>query len=178
MKTLSEPAERERRALSFQQRFIQLVKEEAESEPIGEWTPEAFEFWLAMLRSVRDRLRRVRGGLERTLARGVEANAFACSYGENSKAINGLLEAVRTLTGLFSTADAEATGLAAATEELLIEARAYRDRVLEVLSLATGPLPALDLDRLKQESDADFAAGRFVAYTDPAEMQKGLTPDG
>src|SRR5258708_3391471 len=54
------------------------------------------------------------------------------------------------------------------------DTKAFRDRLAEALSLASRPPVPVDLHRLKEESDADFAAGRFTSFETPDDLLKGL----
>ena len=50
----------------------------------------------------------------------------------------------------------------------------FRDRLATALALASRPPVAVNWDRLKEEADADFAAGRSVTFETPEDMLKGL----
>ena len=54
---------------------------------------------------------------------------------------------------------------------------ACRDFLAAALARAKTPPPRLDLRRLKEESDADFAAGRSITYNSLDELQADLTGD-
>jgi hypothetical protein len=112
---------------------------------------------------------------ENDLAEGVEARSFVSSHGpilpateEHQVQLGRLLEELSGATGTV------AESFVAELRLLEKDTKAFRDRLAEALSLASRPPVPVDWDRLKEESDADFAAGRCTSIKTPEDMLKGL----
>jgi hypothetical protein len=134
---------------------------------------------VGIVRELRDSVARMRQEFEDELARGVEARSFALSYGEIFSAAEDHLLSLRGLLKELS-GDIKGTTEESFVKELRLlehENIAFRDRMAEALSLASKPPRSLDWERLKQESDADFAAGRFTTFATPEDMLKDLAGD-
>ncbi len=156
---------------TLQRRLLQTVGEAVANDRFG----ETIQLGVGVVRELRESVARMRREFEADLAEGVEAHSFARSCGpilsatdEHQIQLGRLLE---ELSGAQGTA---AEPFLAELRLLEKETEAFRDRLAEALSLASRPPAPVDWDRLKEESDADFAAGRFTTFESPEDMLKGL----
>ena len=160
----------------LQRRLLQTVGEAVRKDAHEDGHEENVRLGMGIVRELRDSIARMRQEFEDELARGVEARSFAVSYGEILSAAD---EHLLSLRGLLQELSGDIKG---ATEESFVkelrlleqENTAFRDRIAEALSLATKPPRPVDWERLKRESDADFAAGRFTTFETPEDMSKDL----
>jgi hypothetical protein len=67
---------------SLERRFLQSVREEAESHPIAEWPSGSLELCHSLFQKMRADAAKIRGGIENLLAEGVDARAFAANFRE------------------------------------------------------------------------------------------------
>src|SRR5262249_34892127 len=130
------------------------------------------------VRKMRENFARQRELLERVLADGIEARSFArvsrpllSVTDEQIATVRGLVEQLSPMP------DAASATLAAEVRLLEQVAQPFRDLLAEALSRASEVPRQIDWKRLKQESDADFAAGRFVTFEAPEDVRKGLARD-
>jgi hypothetical protein len=160
---------------SLEQRLLQTVKEEVESKSVRDWPHESVELCVVLLRQIRERTAGMHRTLEEILAEGVEARSFARDGTPLLAAAEDRAASIREfIEKLSSSEDAVSAKLLMELHALEEEEKAYRDLLAEALARVSAPSPSMDWDRLKQEADADFAAGRFVTFTTPEEMVKGL----
>lgn len=160
---------------SLNRRFLQAVREEMAAEPIREWPERSLQLALKVFREIRASAADMRHALEEELANGVEARSFVLSYGQYLPVAEDHLAFIRELVeSLSKVGDA-------ATESLLVELRllqqehqTFRDLLAQALALASEPPGPIDWAQLKQESDADYAAGRSTVFATPEDMLKGL----
>ncbi len=135
---------------------------------------ETIRLGAGVVREVRESVARMRQELEE----GSNARSFARSYGPIVPDADEYLVQLGSLLEELSDADGTAAELFIAELRLLKkEAEAFRNRLAEALSLAAESPRPLDWDRLKSESDADFAAGRFTTFETSEAMRKGLAGD-
>jgi hypothetical protein len=160
---------------SLEQRLLQTVKEEVEVKSVRDWPQESVELCLVLLQQIRERTAGMHRTLEEVLAGGIEARSFAREGAPLLAAAENRAASIReVIEKLSSSEDAVSVKLLTELHALEGEEKAYRDLLAEVLARVSAPSPSMDWDRLKQEADADFAAGRFVTFTTPEEMVKGL----
>lgn len=166
-------------APSLELRLLQTVKEEVEARSVEEWPQKSVETCLILVRQFRKRTVDLRKELEEVLASGIEARSFSPQGASLRAAADEFAAAIRELIDkLSSSEDSASARLLAELHALAEEAKAYRDLFAEALARVSAAPPSMDWDRLKQEADADFAAGRLVRFTTPEEMVKGLAgPD-
>lgn len=162
-------------APSLERRLLRTVREEVEAKSVREWPEETVELCMVLLWEIRRRTAGMLRTLEQILAEGVEARSFVRDAApllaieeENAASID---EIINTLS---SSEDPASAKLLTVVRSLEKEEKAFRDLLAEALARVSVPPPAMDWDRLKQETDADFASGRFVTFTTPEEMAKGL----
>jgi len=133
---------------------------------------------VGIVHEVREDIAREVREFEDELVRGVEARSFARSYGPLLDATDeSQVQLGRLLAELAGAEGTVAQPFLAELRLLDQETAAFRDRLAKALSLASQPPPAIDWDRLKEESDAEFAAGRFTTFERPEDMLKGLAGD-
>ena len=158
----------------LQRRLLQTVAEAVRKDG----HEENVRLGVGIVRELRDSVARMRREFEDELARGVEAHSFSLSYGEIFCAAD---EHLLSLRGLLQELSGDIKGPEESfVKELRLleqENSAFRDRMAEALSLASKPPRPVDWERLKQESDADFAAGRFTTFETPEDMSKDLAGD-
>jgi hypothetical protein len=136
---------------------------------------ETIRLGVGVVRELRESVARMRRELEDNLAEGVEARSFARSSGPTLPVMDEYLLQLGGLLEELSGADGTpAEGFVTELRLLEKETEAFRDRLAEALSLVSQPPGPVDWDRLKRESDADFAAGRFTTFETPEDMLKGL----
>jgi hypothetical protein len=156
---------------TLQRRLLLTVGEAVANNPLG----ETVQLGVGVVRELRQSVVRGRRELEDDLARGVEARSFVRSYGPTlSAADEYLLQLERLMEELSGAEETPAKSFVAELRLLEKEAKAFRDRLAEALSLASKPPRPVDWDQLKEESEADFAAGRFTSYATPEDLLKGL----
>ena len=132
---------------------------------------ETIRLGVGIVREVRESVARIRQELEDELARGVEPRSFAASHGPVLRDMDEHQVHLKRLLGeLAGTEGSVAEPFIAELRLLETEAQAYRDRLAEALSLASKPPGPVDWERLKEEADADFAAGRFTTFVTPEDM--------
>jgi hypothetical protein len=141
---------------------------------VNDRVEETIRLGVGVVRELRDSVARRRREFEDDLAEGVEARAFARSHGPNLPAMDEDLLQLGRLVEALSGAGGPAESFIAELRLLEQETKAFRDLVAEALSLASKPPGPVDWERLKQESDADFAAGRFTTLETPEDLLKGL----
>jgi hypothetical protein len=162
----------------LQRRLLQTVADAVRKDG----HEENVRLGVGIVRELRDSVARMRQEFEDELARGIEARSFSLSYGEILCAAD---EHLLSLRGLLKELSADIGDIKRTTEESFVkelrlleqENTAFRDRMAEALSLASKPPRSVDWERLKQESDADFAAGRFTTFATPEDMSKDLAGD-
>lgn len=160
---------------SLEQRLLHTVKEEAEAKSVRDWPPESVDLCLLLLQQLRERTVNMHRALQEMLANGVEARSLARDGAAILAAVEDNAADIRELTGkLASLDDVASARLLAALRSLEKEEKAFRDLLAEALARVSTPPPAMDWERLKREADSDFADGRFVSFTTPEEMIKGL----
>jgi hypothetical protein len=160
---------------SLERRLLQTVKEEVEAKAVREWPQESVELCLVLLRRFRERMAGLRRELDEVLTRGVEARSFAGEGVRPLAAADDFAVSIRELLEKLSPSeDAASASLLAELHALAEEARAYHDLLTEALARVSTPPPPMDWERLKQEADADFTAGRFMTFTTEEEMFEGL----
>jgi hypothetical protein len=135
---------------------------------------ENIRLGVGVIRQVRESVGRMRREFEDNLARGVEAGSLACSYGPMLAAATECLLQLERLLEELSTARGSAKSFIDELDLLQREYRAFRDLMAAALSLASRPSTPMDWERLRQESDADFTAGRFTTFETAEDMLKGL----
>jgi hypothetical protein len=156
---------------SFQRRLLQTV-EEAVASDLAE---EKIRLGMGIVRELRASFARMRREFEDEVARGVEARSFVREYGPTLPAADEYLASLRRLLEVLSVAEGTpAESFVAELRLLEEENKSFRDRVAEVLCLASAPPPRVDWERLKQEADADFGAGRFTTFETPEGILKEL----
>jgi hypothetical protein len=153
-------------------RLLLTVAEAVANDRLEETTRRG----VGVVHELRESVARMTQQLEGDLAAGVEARSFARSHGallpvteENLAQLERLLQQVSP-----AAAGATAESLAAELRLLQQQTQAFRDRLAAALDLASRPTPAVDWQRLRQEVEADFAAGRFTAFATPDELVNGL----
>ena|SRR5579859_5188185 len=160
---------------SLDQRLLRTVREEVAAEPVREWPERSLQLALKVLREMRASAADMRHALEEELANGVEARSFVRSYGQYLPVAEDHLAFIRELVDSLSQAgDAATESLLAELRLLQQEHQVFRDLLAEALTRASEPPRPIDWNQLKRESDADFAAGRFAAFSSPDEMLQGL----
>jgi hypothetical protein len=160
----------------LQRRLLQTVGEavvndglEAETIRLGE----------GIVRELRESVARMRREFEDEIAQGVEAGSFVRAYGPTLPAADEYLVSLEQLQLELSEAEGTIAGSFLAELRLLEqENKAFRDQIARALALASKVPGPIDWQRLKQESDADFAAGRFTSFESAEEMLEGLAGDG
>lgn len=156
---------------TLQRRLLQTVGEAVANDRFG----ETIRLGVGIVREVREDIAREVQEFEDELSRGVEARSFVGSHGPILDAWNEAQVQLRRLLEVLASAEGTVAEPFLAELRLLEqETTAFRERLAEAVSLASQPPPAIDWDRLKRESDADFAAGRFTTYERPEDMHKGL----
>jgi hypothetical protein len=159
-------------------RFLQSARDEVAAKPVHEWSEEEIQLCLSLFRKIRESAADAREEVEEKLDRGVEARSFVHEYARFLPSAEEHQALIRELVQTLSQAeDAASERLAAELRLLEQEDRALRDLLTDALSRASGPLPAIDWDRLKEELDGEFAAGRFTRFETEEEMRKGLVGD-
>jgi len=156
---------------TLQRRVLQVVSEAVANDRFG----EAIRLGVGIVHEFRESVARMCREFDDDLAKGVEARSFVRTYGQLLRDTDELLVQLGRL--LEEIAGAEGTAAESfVTEMRLLEedTGAFRVRLAEALSLASQPPVPVDWDRLKEESDADFAAGRFTTFETPEDMLKGL----
>lgn len=162
-------------APSLERRLLQTVKEEVEARSVREWPPESVELCLLLLRQIRERTAGMLQTLKEVLERGVEAHSFAREGAPILAAAEDRAASIREFIAKLSPSeDAASARLLTALHSLEEAEKAFRDLLAEALARVSVPPPAMDWDRLKQEANADFAAGRSVTFATSEEMLKGL----
>jgi hypothetical protein len=160
---------------SLERRLLQTVKEEVEAKSLRDWPQESIELSLVLLRQIRETTTGMLRTLEEILAEGVEARSFVRDGAPILKAAEDRAASIREFIEKLSAAeDAASAQLLAALRSLEQEERAFRDLLSGALTRVSTPPPGMDWDRLKRDSDADFAAGRFVRFETAEEMSEGL----
>jgi hypothetical protein len=146
--------------------------------PTADDIDEAIRLGVGIVRELRESVARMRREFEDELAEGVEARSFYRSY---SPLLPPTDDCIRELGRLLEAlAGAEGTAGESFVAELRLLEKEYittRDFLAEALARASEPPRPIDYERLKQQSDADFAAGRFVTFETPEDVRKGLTSD-
>jgi hypothetical protein len=161
MTTLSTP--------TLQSRLLRTVGEAVATNP--EDVGETIRLGVGIVRELRESVARMRQEIEE----GDEARLITESYGALMAAADENLIQLGNLIRLLP--DGQGTPAQPFIAELRLlkgETDVFRNRLAEALSLASQPPKPLDWDRLKAESDADFAAGRFTSFDTPEAMKKGL----
>ena len=156
----------------LQRRLLQTVAEAVRKDG----HEENVRLGVGIVRELRDSVARMRQEFEDELARGLEARSFALSYGEIFCAADEHLLSLRGLLKELS-GDIKGTTEESFVKELRLleqENTAFRDRMAEALSLASKLPRPVDWERLKQESDADFAAGRFTTFETSEHMLRDI----
>jgi hypothetical protein len=168
MKTLKIP--------SLDRRLLRTVGEEVEAEPVGEWPARSVQLALKLLREVRENVAvDLLQALEQVLSEGIEARSFVRVYSRFlPDADNDLTQIQELIDRVCSVGGAAGESLTAELRSLEEVYRTYRDRLAEALARASEPPRPIDWDRLKRESDADFAAGRFTAFETAENTLRGL----
>jgi hypothetical protein len=136
---------------------------------------ETIRLGVGVVREIRKSFDRGRQEFEDILARGVEARSFASSHGPLLPITDEYLVQLGRL--LEELSGAEETPAESFVAELRLHEKEtidFRDRLAKALSLATQPPGPVDWDRLRAESDADFASGRFTSFETPEDLVKGL----
>ena len=156
---------------TLQRRLLLTVGEAVINDRFG----ETIQLGVGVVREIRESIARGRHEFEDHLAEGVEARSFAQSYGPLLHATEEYLVQLGRLLEEFSRAEESPAGSFVAELRLLEEeARAFRDRLARAISLASAPPTPVDWQRLKKESDAEFAAGHFTSFETADDMLKGL----
>ena len=136
---------------------------------------ETIRLGMGIVRELRDSVARMRREFEDELAQGVEARSFTLSYAPILSAADEYLLSLRGLLKQLSGAEGtKGEGFLAELRLLEKDNTAFRDRMAEALSLASKSPGPVDWQRLRQESDADLAAGRFATFESPEDMMKEL----
>ena len=136
---------------------------------------ETIRLGMGIVRELRDSVARMRREFEDELAQGVEARSFTLSYAPILSAADEYLLSLRGLLKQLSGAEGtKGEGFLAELRLLEKDNTAFRDRMAEALSLASKSSGPVDWQRLRQESDADLAAGRFATFESPEDMMKEL----
>lgn len=160
---------------TLERRLLQTVIEEAEAKSVREWPPESVELSLILLKQLRESMTGMHRKLEGSLAEGVEAGSFVRQATALRAAVEEQTASLRELIDkLAPLEDAVSTKLLAALRSLEEAEKAFHDLLVQALARVVMPPPSLDWERLKKESDADFASGRSVAFTTREEMFEGL----
>ncbi len=160
---------------SLEQRLLRTVKEEAEAKSVREWPQESVELCLNLLQQIRTRIADMHQTLEEILVEGVEARSFAREGAPILAAAEDRAASIRELIDrIASLEDTSFARLLKVLRSLEKEEQAFRDDLAEALNRVSESPPSMDWEQLKREADADFAAGRFVTFTTPEEMAKGL----
>jgi hypothetical protein len=157
--------------LTTQRRVLQTLGEAVTKDGLE----ETIRLGVGIVRELRGSVARMRQEFEDEWAQGVEARSFArscrealCAADEHLLGLRGLL---KELSGAEGTT---AESFLAELRLLEKENTAFRDRMAEVLSLASKATGRVDWERLKHESDADFAAGRFTTFETSEHMLRDL----
>ena len=156
--------------LTTQRRLLQTVAEAVTKDGFK----ETIRLGVGIVRELRDSLARMRQEFEDELTQGVEARSFALSYRELLRAADEQLLGLRGLLKELSGAEGTAESFVAQLRLLEKENTAFRDRMAEVLSLASKTPGRVDWERLKHEADADFAAGRFTTFETSEHMLRDI----
>ncbi len=160
---------------SFEQRLLTAVRDEVAAEPVRAWPEPTLQLCLEIVRRIRQNLARQRDDLERALANGVEARSFVGEWRPRLSAADEQIAAARGLVAQLSPmGDAASASLAAELRLLEQAAQPLRDFLAQVLARAAEPPRPVDWARLKENSDAEFAAGRFVTFETPEDVSRGL----
>ena len=136
---------------------------------------ETAELGVGVVRVLRENVARGRQQFEEYLTKGIEARLLAHSYGPLLPATDQyLVQLGQLLDELSGAEETPAARFAAEVRLLETEVKSFRGRLAAALSLASKPPPPVDWKRLKEEADADFAAGRFTSFESAEDMLKGL----
>jgi hypothetical protein len=163
---------------SLERRLLRTVTDEMAAKPVSEWPQRSLRVCLDVLRKIRESAAETRREVEQELSVGAEAGAFVRHYNPCLAAASEHLEMVHQLAEVLAPAtDPASQSLAAELGLLEQENRTYCELLAKALFLASKPPGPVDWERLKEESDADFAAGRFTSFATPEEMVKGLGSD-
>jgi hypothetical protein len=154
------------------------VGEAVSNTPAADDIDETVRLGVGIVRELRESVARTRRDFEDELAEGVEARSFSRSC---SPLLPVTEECIRELGRLLEAlAGTEGTAGESFVAELRLLEKEYitfRELLAEALARASEAPRPVDWDRLKQESDADFAAGRFVTFETHEDVRKGLGCD-
>lgn len=161
---------------SLEQRLLYTVKEEAEARSVRDWPQESVALCLLLLQQFCERTADMHRALQEMLAEGVEARSFVRDGAPILAAAEDRAAAIREFIEKLASLNDESTArLLTALRSLEEEEKAFRDLLAEALARVSTPPPTMDWERLKRESDADFAKGQSVRFTTPEELVKDLT---
>jgi hypothetical protein len=137
----------------------------------AQWTPEGAGQWVAGVTLLRSYVAATKGLAQKLLREGVDAREFVGLFGPMVPLLDRCLTGYSRLEGQGVMASAPAE-VKTAFDAVRGEMAACRQFLSELLAKAAPP--RLDWKRLKEESDADFAAGRFTAYETAEDVLKDL----
>ncbi|SRR6266542_1559754 len=157
---------------TLHRQLLRTVGEAVAKDHLG----EPVRLGVGVVREIRESCARGHQEFEDSLAKGMEAKSFVDSFGPAlSLADEYLLQLRRLLEELAGAEETPAREFIAELRRHEEEESAFRARLAEALALASQPPRKLDWDRLKAESDNEFAAGRFTTFETPEDLFTGPT---